>query len=232
MSIDNSNLHAQYIDIVWLKEYGVHRGNVLDYFYYSPWYTSLLEDKSPNRIIPNNELCRLGQQDPSVHLPLMVGLEFVLDMEYMDEPHLYVIKKQNRIDQFNVQVLEVFYVLDGIIYQSPVLLDLLRSRLAKTSHYLFNAFNILQSKSSYTSSEGSLCILSEELNKDINEDNNDMIIDNDNKSISNSITSSYISNKTNNNKNNNVLFSVREFPSLSGVLIDIESSCFSADEEF
>jgi mediator of RNA polymerase II transcription subunit 6 len=231
MSVDNTNLHAQYIDIIWLKEYGVHKGNVLDYFYYSPWYTSLLEDKSPNRIIPNNELCRLGQQDPSIHLPLMVGLEFALDMEHMDEPHLYVIKKQNRIDQFNVQILEIFYVIDGIIYQSPVLLELLRSRLSKTSHYFVNSFNILQEKSSYTSSQGSLCILSEDIIKDIIDDNNDdMNIDNDNKSISNSITSSHISNKTH-NKNDNVLFSVREFPSLSSVLIDIESPCFSSNEE-
>jgi hypothetical protein len=46
----------------------------------------------------------------------------------------------------------VFYCIDGIIYQSPCLLDLLRVRIAQVSLNLFSCFDELQCRIRYTSS--------------------------------------------------------------------------------
>ena len=48
--------------------------------------------------------------------------------------------------------MQVFYCIDGIIYQSPCLLDLLRVRIAQVSLNMFSCFEELQSRIRYNSS--------------------------------------------------------------------------------
>ena len=122
-------MNTQFIDITWLTTFGLSTENVLDYFYTSPFY----EPSS------NNEIIRT-QGVSTAHLQQLTGLEYNVDISSSKEPHLYVIRKQLRRSKTNTETIDVFYCLDGIIYQCPVLLDVLNSRIAKAAHHLRNSF--------------------------------------------------------------------------------------------
>ena len=148
---------TQYLDILWLKTFGLFSGNVLDYFYTSPFF-----DQSSN-----NQLIRTQGVKPE-HLINEVGIEYVLDEHNMSEPHLYVIKKQLRESPRKAELQEIYYIIDGVIYQSPDLLQLFRARISKASYYLGNSFGAMQSTTTYTSKEGRQCWTKRE-----DSDNND-----------------------------------------------------------
>jgi MED6 mediator sub complex component len=141
-----SMIDTQYIDIQWLKTYGLGRNNVLDYFYTSPFFD----------LASNNNLIRTQGVQPD-HLVNLTGLEYAVDPDIPDQPNLFVIRKQYRESPKNVRILEVYYCLDGIIYQSPELLQLVRSRINKTSHYLDESFQLIQSSTSYSNRHGRIC---------------------------------------------------------------------------
>ena len=63
------------------------------------------------------------------NLLLLTGIEYELDLNYIEEPHLFVIKKQKRENKFKTELLEVYYCIDGYIYKSPIFLDLVRSKV-------------------------------------------------------------------------------------------------------
>lgn len=81
--------HTSFIDSQWLGDVGVHEKNALDYFYTSPFY-----DPSSN-----NELFRPHYQCPTDSLIYKTGLEYVLDPQNMEKPHLFIINKQWRSSQ-------------------------------------------------------------------------------------------------------------------------------------
>ena len=118
---------------------------------------------------------------------------------------IYIIiinRKQYRYDRRNVQVLELYYCIDGCIYQSPVMLELIRIRIAKTSFHLLNTLNLLLKHTSYTATSGPSCYIP--LGNDDDKDN----VFKKRKIIN----KQYAPN--------------REFPSLTPVLIDLASSDF------
>mmetsp|Transcript_13172 Transcript_13172/g.26693 ORF Transcript_13172/g.26693 Transcript_13172/m.26693 type:complete len:140 (+) Transcript_13172:142-561(+) len=125
-------MNTQYIDITFLATFGLRFDNVLEYFYTSPFY-------DPNC---NNEVVRT-QGLSSDHLQGLTGLEYAVDTQSSKEPHLFVIRKQYRRSKGASETLEIFYCLDGIIYQCPVLLDLLQSRMLKASTALKQSYDIL-----------------------------------------------------------------------------------------
>ena len=137
---------TQYIDILWLKTFGLFKGKVLDYFYTSPFFDQT----------SNNHLIRT-QGVAHDHLVSMVGVEYVLDELNMSEPNLYVIKKQRRESSRKAELLDIYYVIDGIIHQSPDLLQLVRSRVSKAAHHLGRSFQELQSTTTFTSKQGHKC---------------------------------------------------------------------------
>lgn len=122
-------MNTQYIDITWLTTFGLSTVNVLDYFYTSPFYEST----------SNNEIIRTQGVSPD-HLQTMIGIEYAVDYQSSKEPHLYIIKKQNRRSKTSTETIEIFYCLDGIIYQCPLLLDVLKTRIAKATFHLGNSF--------------------------------------------------------------------------------------------
>jgi hypothetical protein len=129
----------QFIDIQWLSAYGIRAENALEYFYTSPFF----DTKS------NNQTVRIQGVDVSRRdgiLQDMTGKEYVLDGLNTDEPNLYVIREQVRHSSRpgDVSLVSVFYILDGVIYQSPDFLDLLNSRLGKVSNYLTRGFSNLR----------------------------------------------------------------------------------------
>lgn len=140
------SLNTQYMDMIWLKFYGLSKVNVLDYFYSSPFFD----------ITSNNQLIRTQGVTPD-HLLTMVGLEYVLDQVNISEPNLFVIRMQFRKSPRETSPRDIFYCIDGIIYKSPDMLDLVRSRIAKASYYLGNSFDELHQTISYSSTSGHRC---------------------------------------------------------------------------
>lgn len=61
----------------------------------------------------------------------MTGLEYVL--LHVQEPILYVIRKQHRHSQQQVTPLTDYYIIAGVVYQSPDLASVLNSRLVSLS---------------------------------------------------------------------------------------------------
>jgi mediator of RNA polymerase II transcription subunit 6 len=149
-------MNTQYLDITWLTTFGLGPNNVLEYFYTSPFYDPT----------SNNEMFRI-QGIPSYTMIAAltngktVGLEYEVDNALSKDPHLFVIKKQNRNKNI-VEVLEVFYCLDGIIFQSPYLLDVLRTRLSKISHRLQKSFDQISSNIEYSSAGGHSFVVKED----------------------------------------------------------------------
>jgi hypothetical protein len=86
----------KFSDTNWLHVYGLSRKSVLDYFYISKFY-----DASSN-----NEIIRNERIPNYANLLNMTGLEFELDTANMDEPHLFVIKKQIRKSPETVELME------------------------------------------------------------------------------------------------------------------------------
>ena len=142
-SFNASRMNSQYIDIQWLTTFGCFKVNALEYFYTSHFY----DPECNNQLIRN--------QGVSVeHLIGMVGWEYSLDEEHIDEPHLYVIRKAYRKSPKEIEVAEVFYILDGIIYQSPNLYDLFRVKTSKINFNLLKSFNEIRDNIGYNDTLG------------------------------------------------------------------------------
>lgn len=142
-SVMSNNANRQFIDIKWLAVFGLTKENALEYFYTSDFYDA----KSNNEIIRSQGVS-LG------HLTTMIGVEYALDLEYSKEPHLFVINKVYRRSPKEVDLIEVFYCIDGIIYKCPCLLDLLRVRVAQISYNARASFKELNDSIEYNSSYG------------------------------------------------------------------------------
>lgn len=61
----------------------------------------------------------------------MTGLEYVL--LHVQEPILYVIRKQHRHSPQQATVLADYYIIAGVVYQAPDLANVLNSRLVNKS---------------------------------------------------------------------------------------------------
>lgn len=57
----------------------------------------------------------------------MTGLEYIL--LHVQEPILYVIRKQHRYSQSQVTPLADYYIIAGVVYQAPDLASVINSRL-------------------------------------------------------------------------------------------------------
>jgi hypothetical protein len=128
-------MDVQFIDIQWLNMYGLRRDNALEYFYTSPFFD----------ISSNNQIIRIQGVDMSQHdsiLQGMIGTEYVLDDINTSEPNLFVVREQHRRSRRygDVDLINVFYILNGIVFQCPDFLDLLKSRISKTANYLAHSF--------------------------------------------------------------------------------------------
>ena len=128
-----------FIDVVWLQSFGLRRDTVMQYFYTSPFFDP----------VSNNSIMQTQGIDLE-HLKSMKGLEFVLDEEVREEPVLFVIRKQLRHSLTNTELLDVFYVLDGTIYQCPDLLELSTSRFFKVTGAVSRAYQQLGERIEYT----------------------------------------------------------------------------------
>jgi len=196
--------------MIWLKFYGLARINVLDYFYTSPFFD----------ITSNNQLIRTQGVRPE-HLLNMTGIEYSLDEINISEPNLFVIKMQLRKSPREAVLLDIFYCLDGVIYQAPDMLDLVRSRILKTSHYLRNSFELLHGTTEYTSENGHLC-WSNILNTI---DTENILVDDGKNSINSNFIEEDVDELLDIERNDETAtMNIKEFPSFSRLIDDLRLS--------
>lgn len=82
----------------------------------------------------------------------MTGTEYIL--LHVQEPILYVIRKQHRHTPTDATPIADYYIIAGIVYQAPDLASVFNSRLLSTVHHLQAAFEETSSYSRYHSSKG------------------------------------------------------------------------------
>ncbi|XP_046402292.1 mediator of RNA polymerase II transcription subunit 6 isoform X1 [Ischnura elegans] len=99
----------------------------------------------------NNESIKMQRLAPE-QLQNMTGPEYIL--LHVQEPILYVIRKQHRHSPTQATPLADYYIIAGVIYQAPDLGSVLNSRLLSTIHHLQSAFDETVSYSRYHPSKG------------------------------------------------------------------------------
>lgn len=78
----------------------------------------------------------------SIILPRnMTGLEYTL--LHVQEPILYVIRKQHRTSPTQIVPVADYYIIAGIVYQAPDLISVVNSRLVSVSRSKFNFFSAM-----------------------------------------------------------------------------------------
>lgn len=138
----------------WIQQFGLHTGNVLDYFSESPFY-----DRTAN-----NQVLRMQFQfqapPANVHpqayfqdkLADMTGIEFVV--AYVREPDFWVVRKQNRTSRTSTVTEQDYYIIGANVYQAPKVYDLLSSRLLSSVLSLKSLVGLLNQMSKYSISDG------------------------------------------------------------------------------
>lgn len=66
----------------------------------------------------------------------MTGLEYIL--LHVQDPILYVVRKQHRASPSQVQPISDYYIIAGVIYQAPDLNSIINSRIVSMFAVLFN----------------------------------------------------------------------------------------------
>nr|XP_011434229.2 mediator of RNA polymerase II transcription subunit 6 isoform X1 [Crassostrea gigas] len=138
---ENPLLGMSWYDSAWVPL--LNPTNVLDYFCErsNPFYDHMCN----NQIIKSQ---RLSQEQ----LNNMVGIEFIL--LHVQEPILYVIRKQHRFSPTQVTPLADYYIVNGVVHLAPDLYSVINARLLNTVSSLQSAFDEAMSYSRYHPSKG------------------------------------------------------------------------------
>lgn len=82
----------------------------------------------------------------------MTGVEYIL--LHVQEPILYVVRKQHRNAPDNATPMADYYIIGGIVYQAPNLENVFSSRILTTVQHLQSAFDEATSYSRYHPNKG------------------------------------------------------------------------------
>ncbi len=117
--------------------------NVMDYFSErsNPFYDRTC----------NNEVLKMQRASPD-QLHNMTGVEFCL--LHVQDPILYVVRKQHRHSPQHVTPIADYYIVAGTVYQAPDLGSVLNSRLISTVNHLGAAFEEARQYATYHPSRG------------------------------------------------------------------------------
>ncbi|XP_050427277.1 mediator of RNA polymerase II transcription subunit 6 [Adelges cooleyi] len=121
----------------------LNSNNVLDYFSErsNPFY-----DRSCN-----NEAIKM-QRLSMDNLSNMVGLEYCL--LHVQEPILYVVRKQHRHSPTHSIPIADYYIIAGTVYQAPDLMSFINSHMMSSAYHLETAFEELNSLARFHPSKG------------------------------------------------------------------------------
>lgn len=138
----------------WIQQFGLHTGNVLDYFAESPFY-----DRTSNNQVLRMQF-QFQQIPPNVHpqrylqskLTEMVGVEFVI--AYVREPDFWIVRKQRRINSTDTVTEQDYYIIGANVYQAPRVYDILASRMLLTTLSMKRAIDVTNDMSTFSISGG------------------------------------------------------------------------------
>lgn len=99
----------------------------------------------------NNEIIKMQRLNQD-QLNNLTGIEYIL--LHVQEPILYVVRKQHRHSPQQTTPIADYYILAGVVYQAPDLSSVINSRLLNTLFNLETAFEEAQSYSRYHPSKG------------------------------------------------------------------------------
>lgn len=119
-------------DDMWLAAFGLHHGNVLDYFALSPFYDRKC----------NNERGMMAGKPRSQPPAMGEGVEYLLADS--QPPHLFILRKMYRHALGAITTLAFYYILDGTIYQAPPLQAALLARMQRCMYCIKGAFTDMQ----------------------------------------------------------------------------------------
>ncbi|XP_031561029.1 mediator of RNA polymerase II transcription subunit 6-like [Actinia tenebrosa] len=136
-----NELGVSWHDSAWIPI--LNPANVLEYFSQrtNPFYDRTC----------NNEVVKMQRLDPSA-LQSMAGIEY--EVIHVQDPILFVIRKQQRHSSTHVTPIADYYILAGIVYQAPDLGSVINSRMLSALHNFESAFKEAVSYSRYHQSKG------------------------------------------------------------------------------
>ncbi|CAH1109697.1 unnamed protein product [Psylliodes chrysocephalus] len=139
--IPDNPLSLSWQDSVWIPI--LNTTNVMEYFSQAsnPFYDRTC----------NNEIVKMQRLNPE-QLQNMTGLEYVL--LHVQEPILYVIRKQHRHSPQQLTPLADYYIVAGVVHQAPDLASVLNSRLLSAVHHLQSSFEESSSFAKYHATKG------------------------------------------------------------------------------
>lgn len=137
----SDSLRISWHDSNWVPH--LNPTNILDYFCQksNPFYDKLC----------NNEIAKMQRLSPEQML-MMTGVEFIL--LHVQEPILYVIRKQERMGPDTTVALVDYYILAGVVYQAPDLNSIIQSRVLNSTLSLKSALDYFQELRTFNSSTG------------------------------------------------------------------------------
>ncbi|CAH1791863.1 unnamed protein product, partial [Owenia fusiformis] len=139
---DRDNLlSVSWHDSAWIPM--LNAQNVMDYF-------SERSNSFYDRTC-NNEIIKMQRLNPE-QLNNMTGVEYIL--LHVQEPILYIVRKQHRHSPNQVTALTDYYIIAGVVYQAPDLGSVVSSRLLNATFNLQSSFEEAQSYSRYHPSKG------------------------------------------------------------------------------
>ncbi|XP_058808989.1 mediator of RNA polymerase II transcription subunit 6 [Phymastichus coffea] len=141
LPIPENPLGLSWHDSAWIPI--LNPNNIMDYFSErsNPFYDRTC----------NNEMVKM-QRLSLDQLQNMTGLEYIL--LHVQEPILYVIRKQHRHCSTQATPIADYYIIAGVVYQAPDLASVVNSRLLSAVHHLQSAFEETSACARYHPSKG------------------------------------------------------------------------------
>lgn len=138
----------------WIQQFGLHTGNVLDYFTESPFFdrtsnNQVLKMQFQFQQIPNNTNPIKYFQSK---LSEMTGIEFII--AFVREPDFWIIRKQKRLNRESAIPQQDYYIIGANIYQAPKIYDILLSRLLSSVLSIKNSIDLLNKMSQFNLNDG------------------------------------------------------------------------------
>ncbi|TBU07245.1 subunit 6 of mediator of RNA polymerase II transcription [Hamiltosporidium magnivora] len=145
----DSNEHISFRDNYWLNTNTLTPETVLTYFSNSQFY-----DKSCN-----NEILKMQTQynnliDLKLKLNEMKGIQYIVDHTDTNNT-LFVIQKIKRYSSNDIELLNIYYIIHGNIYQSPTNIGIFKSRMCNMFFYLSEALDMYLDRRIYNPFKGS-----------------------------------------------------------------------------